>query len=246
MIYRILLTGGPHSGKTSAVEALRAHLEAMRVPTVVVPESATQIITSLGSYANVLCQGNVEVFQTNVLNAQKTNELVLEQLVQALHRSTTMTRPTLAPVVMIFDRGVLDGSVFCDSSAQWDAIVKATDTKIGEDIIADGRQSTLRLEGLPSYDLVVHMQSCASRGVQGAYSQYSAQTSTQRLHDRDGAARTDKALYDLYCGHDNFVFVPFQAEFSRKTEILVEHVHHLLHPLTSSLTCSVCRNVSAL
>lgn len=245
MIYRILLTGGPHSGKTSAMLLLQDYLEKMRVPTVVVPESATRIISSLGSYAVTLCQHHQHLFQVNVVLTQKSNELVLEQLAQAMHRSTLMTRPALAPVVMIFDRGVLDGAAFVDNNIQWDAIMKASDTKIGYTTIGGEVKPTLRMQGLPCFDLVVHMQSCAC-GSMDTYSHVSPSTHTTRLHGRDDAVIADKFLYDMYCSHDNFVFIPCQTDFQRKIDMLLEHIQHLLHPFTSDLTCSVCQSTTPL
>lgn len=107
-IYKIAITGGPCSGKTDSMKALRLALEELGYIVLNVPESATILINRGIRPENI---GWVE-FQAKVLDLSFRNE-----------RRATMKAILLRnlgyKVVILCDRGLLDGEAYVDSVGRW-------------------------------------------------------------------------------------------------------------------------------
>lgn len=96
--YKIVLTGGPCAGKTTAIEEVKKHLINMGFCVITVSETATEMITGGISPSNV---GQI-VFQRNLLRMQLIKESVFLQCAESLGKD----------VVILFDRGVFDGKAY--------------------------------------------------------------------------------------------------------------------------------------
>ena len=96
--YKIVLTGGPCAGKTTAIEEVKKHLTNMGFSVITVSETATEMITGGISPSNV---GQI-VFQRNLLRMQLIKESVFLQCAESLGKD----------VVILFDRGVFDGKAY--------------------------------------------------------------------------------------------------------------------------------------
>ena len=96
--YKIVLTGGPCAGKTTAIEEVKKHLTNKGFCVITVFETATEMITGGISPKNV---GQI-VFQKNLLRLQLTKESVFSQCAESLGKD----------VVILLDRGVFDGKAY--------------------------------------------------------------------------------------------------------------------------------------
>lgn len=196
-VYRILLTGGPHGGKSTMLGIVQKHLQASNVQPVVVSEAATQVI-------DMVDENSVPdwlTFQQAIAKIQVAHERVAENIVEHLGTAST--------TVMVFDRGILDGKVFTPTG-HWETVLG--------DIQVD--PLTLRPVGLPAYDVVIHLETCAID--QEKY------CSRHRLHDAEAAVRADKKLFQLYGSHAKFLFVPYSDNFDIKIETVCTRINHVL------------------
>jgi CYTH domain-containing protein len=132
-ILKVVLTGGPCAGKTSALAYLQKRLTALGVRVILVPEAAT--ITILGGAGPKYIGG--PRFQKNLIKLQTALEDHFEDLAKDFPEETA---------VLILDRGKLDGKAFC-SPEQWDYVLKELETT---------EEALVR-----NYAVVVHMVTAA-------------------------------------------------------------------------------------
>lgn len=97
---RIVITGGPGAGKTSVLKHLSEHLGNKGFDVVIVPETATEIISSGITPAKI----GQKAFQRNLLQMQLAKEEYYTDMAEHLKKD----------VIMIFDRGALDGKAYLD------------------------------------------------------------------------------------------------------------------------------------
>lgn len=231
MILRVLLTGGPHSGKTTVARLLQRHIERLGAPVVLVPEAATQVIQAAGTTIDTLQRERLVFLQSLIMHVQYANEVTYESLAVTLQRLTLPSRPHFAPVVMIFDRSVLDGRAFV-SEQDWDSVLKLTEVKVED-------TTTFRAEGMCSWDLVIHLQSTACVS-DSQYEMASPSTDTFRIQTSGDAAEIDAVLASIYAEHPCFRSVPFCPDFGVKVDSVLGLVGHALHPFTSTASCMHC------
>lgn len=108
MVYKIALTGGPCAGKTSALKEISVFLKNKGYETVVVSETATELINS-GITSAKIGQRN---FQKNLLELQLKKEQIFLNCAGQLSENA----------VVIFDRGCLDGKAYLED-AEYDGIL---------------------------------------------------------------------------------------------------------------------------
>lgn len=140
-ICKIVIGGGPCSGKTTALDWLRKGLEARGYKLVFVPEAATELIN--GGVAPWTCR-SYDDFQRAVFEMQLGKEAAFVHAVEAMADER---------VVIIFDRGVLDhqGYMTPEGFAR---------------LLAD--HHTTKEELFARYDVVFHLVS-AAKGLTTAY-----------------------------------------------------------------------------
>lgn len=132
-IFRIVLTGGPCSGKTTAMSHISDRLRSLGFNVYIVPEAATMLI--LGGIP--LLEGDVLSKQLDLVRLQKTLE---DSFFNEAHRSGK-------PSVILCDRGTMDNKAFV-SPEMWDDFLAAQDDSLVE--LRDSR-----------YDAVIHLVTAA-------------------------------------------------------------------------------------
>jgi len=109
-ITRILLTGGPCAGKTTAMAAISQDLNQLGYKVLVVPEAATLIMKG---GAMIVSSSFTEqqglMFQKALMKLQIALEDTFIDIAQMV---------TGSPVVILIDRGLLDGSAYV-SKENW-------------------------------------------------------------------------------------------------------------------------------
>lgn len=140
-ISKIVITGGPCAGKTTAMTWIQKEFEKKGYRVLFIPETATELIT--GGVAPWTCGSNVD-YQKCQVRLQKDKESVFEQA--ALTMDTDK-------VLIVCDRGVLDNKAYM-TQEEFDAVMRALDTN----------EVTER----DQYDAVIHMVT-AAKGALEAY-----------------------------------------------------------------------------
>lgn len=193
-VYKFVLTGGPCSGKTTAVERLQFFLRERGFRVFVVPEAATILFLNGASpddLARPECQKH---FQRFVISAQVS----LEDEIMDYARSTGETS------VVFCDRGVMDGSAYVDE-ATFDEVLKYK----GLDVVSarDAR-----------YDAIFHLVTAAD----GAEKFYNLDNKA-RWESSEEARRLDMRTQKAWSGHPQHVIIDNQnsKSFDHKLERLI-------------------------
>jgi predicted ATPase len=132
--FRVVITGAPCSGKTSAVRALPGLLNKRGLKCVVVPETASHLLAS-GAFMR-RTPADFLLLQTAILRMQ----LLTEELVLAAAGDVD---------VVLYDRGALDGAAFVDEGS-WRRICRRCGVS-GRTLI--GRYDLVMLLELPGRGL---------------------------------------------------------------------------------------------
>lgn len=171
-LVRILLTGGPCAGKTTAIADITQDLTQLGYKVLVVPEAAT---TLMKGGAFIVSTGFTE---TQGLMFQK----VLMKLQVALEDSfieigkLASAGGGSSDIVILIDRGLMDGSAYV-SKTQWQALMD--DLGVSTVQLRDNR-----------YDAVLHMVTAAD----GAEEFYATVTGEARYESVDQAKEKDEQL----------------------------------------------------
>src|SRR4051812_30728306 len=110
-VYRIVLTGGPCGGKTTALAHLSERLQALGFRVFLSPEVATLLITG-GASPRGQTPALALRFQENLLRLMMATEDAFVDLARSAGR----------PAVVVCDRGTMDASAYIDPSA-WQALL---------------------------------------------------------------------------------------------------------------------------
>ena len=177
----IVITGGPCSGKTSAIAVLRERLAADGIPAVFVEEAGTDLILN---GISPITLGSMLPFQTRVAELQLVREA------EAFAEAQAMGPDTL----VICDRGICDGRAYLDED---------------EYIIAMA-ENGLAVEDIPKrYDAVFCLESTA-KSERGLYTQANNSARLEgaeeaaALDDRTMAAWVDHPGFHFIANRETF------------------------------------------
>lgn len=192
-IPRIVLTGGPCGGKTSALAILRQKLAAYGVRVFVVPELATELFSNGISVAE-LAKDPVKwrALQAAMAKAQIQREDYWEE-VALLSNDPLM--------LMICDRGIMDQAAFIDRDV-FDGVLH--DLRLSQAEVTDER-----------YRAVFHMVTAA----RGAEANYTLENNIARTETIAEARERDTAALEAWQGHREVKIFP-NARQGPKGEII--------------------------
>ena len=140
-ITKIVITGGPCAGKTTAMSWIQNHFHELGYAVLFVPETATELIT--GGVAPWTCGSNVD-FQKCQIALQIQKEQVFEQAARSMKEDH---------VLIVCDRGVMDNKAYMTDG---EFALICSDLHLNEIEVRD------------QYDAVFHMVS-AAKGAKDAY-----------------------------------------------------------------------------
>ena len=200
---RILLTGGPCAGKTTALASISQDLTQLGYKVLVVPEAATTIMKAGAMIATASFTAMQGVtFQKALMKMQTALEdslVDIGAMVEDQH------------VVVLVDRGLLDGSAFVSKGA-WQALLDELCT------------STIMLRE-NRYDAVVHMVTAAD----GADSFYETVGNVARWNTAAESVVIDKKLREAYMGHPGWFMIDnTSVDFDAKIARTKDTVHFIL------------------
>lgn len=180
-VTRILLTGGPCAGKTTIMTTITQDLQQLGYKVLIVPEAAT-IIMKGG--AMIVSSAFTEEQGLQFQKALIKEQIGLEDTFLGIAQMITDQ-----PVVLLIDRGLLDGSAYVSESG-WQALMD------------DLGYNTVQLRE-NRYDAVMHMVTAAD----GAEKFYDSSTNPARYESVEEAIEKDKKLREAYMGHQNWILI---------------------------------------
>ncbi len=170
---RVVMTGGPCAGKTTALARVSDWFESHGWTVIRVPEAATLMILG-GARPDVAVNGFD--FQTALLKVQMSLEdSFLSVADGALKRGQN--------VLVLCDRGTMDSAAYV-SDKEWRAIV-------------DGSRGTLPILRDSRYDAVIHLVTAAD----GAAEFYTLSNNEARKEPPELAIKLDRLTRDAWVGH---------------------------------------------
>jgi hypothetical protein len=198
MLLRIVLTGGPCAGKSTAMSIIQQRLGQMdKVRVFCVPEAATLMVAAGHQWVELNRERIIE-FQLALLRLQ----LCIEDQLCAIARATGK------PSVVLCDRGAMDGRAFC-SPEDFDELLKR------------GGYTLERLRD--RYDAIIHLVTCAI----GAEAHYNLDNPA-RTETPAEAAQTCTRLRSCYLGHPQLRIIDNSTDFNGKVDRCVKFIKTLL------------------
>lgn len=204
MIKRIVLTGGPCGGKTSALTRIQQHFSALGYKVFTVPEVPTMVTTSGWNY---LTDNHAFYYEGEKVILEL--QLFLEE--EILHLAQTCTEPCL----IICDRGALDISTYI-SAGMWQELCDSCHT------------STEAL--LERYDAVLHLVTAAD----GAEHAYTTANNASRYEkaDEEGlrlARELDKKQLQAWTRHPHLHVIDNSTDFEGKLVRVINAIEQTLN-----------------
>lgn len=182
-IRKIVITGGPCAGKTTAMGWIREAFTGLDYTVLFVPETATELIS--GGVAPWTCGTNVDYQQLQVELQLKKEELFLRAARTMPHEK----------ILIVCDRGVMDNLAYMTHEEFRQVLANIGRTE--EELVA-------------TYDAVFHLET-AARGIQNAYTLANngarIETPAQAiaLDDRTWAAWEDHPYHRVIGSGEDFV-----------------------------------------
>lgn len=185
-IYKIVLTGGPCAGKTTALSKIREHFSTHGFRVYTVPETATVLLTNGLSFKNISL-GQLFIAQSNMMRAQ----IAMEDTFAGIAASTGEKS------IVICDRGTIDPAAFI-SETMWQAILD---------------ENNITTQKLYSrYDAIIHLVTAAI----GKPQFYTLANNAARSETPEQAAHVDKRLREVWLGHPHLRVIDNTDDFDSK------------------------------
>jgi CYTH domain-containing protein/thymidylate kinase len=192
---RIVLTGGPCAGKSTALAHITERLQSCGYEVFCSPEASTLLLGAGALVANASPEQK-KVFQRGVFRVS----LTLEDSLLAFARGTGRR------AVLICDRGVMDGAAYVPADT-W------------AELVAESGQSVQQLRDT-RYDAVLHLVTAA----EGADRHYGTGTNPTRYEDVHGARLVDRRLREAWTGHPRHRVIDNTVDFAEKMRRVVAAV----------------------
>jgi len=198
-VFRVVLTGGPCGGKTSALKYFEQELGKLGIPAYCVPEVPTLVINGGLKYPGLEGKDRLNAFESNVIQLQIAHETAFHKIA-----STYKT-----PAVLFFDRGLCDIEAYLPNKA-WNNILEQNNWK--------------KKNFLKRYDLVIHLKTAAD----GAEQFYTLSNNTARSESAELARELDKKTQECWASHPRCVVVGNETEFKTKLAKAFEPIVSLI------------------
>lgn len=199
MINKIVLTGGPCAGKTTALARIVDHFSEIGYYVLTVPEAAT-----LFSLSGV-------DFQTSDTSLFIESERQLMEFQMELEdRMTRIAAKSGRKSLIVCDRGTMDLRAYL-TAEQWEELLKAIDKTVVE--IRDAR-----------YEAVIHMATAAK----GAVQYYTYSNNAARTETPEQACAVDDRLMAAWTGHPHLRVVGNDCGFEEKINRVLSEISQVL------------------
>lgn len=197
IISKIVLTGGPCAGKTESIKYLKQKLENQGKKVIIANETSSEIILSGFKWWDNSVPTNV--YQDMIFKYQLYKENAILK---------TIENSNMDNVVVIFDRGLLDGKAYMDENDYIDMIKKYNLT---EENLYD------------RYDTVLYLQSVALSIPEKFEYNNKARTATLSQ-----AKLFDEKVKQVWKKHKNFIEIKACPKFEEKCENILNVIKNNL------------------
>lgn len=197
-VWSFVITGGPCSGKTTALSTIEQELSSRGYYVLTVPETATELIPNgIRPFGNSL---NLLAFQYVVFSKQLFKEELYQKISQMLPHDK---------IVIIYDRGLMDNKSYI------------TEKEFAQ-ILADFGMTQTEVQD--RYDAIFHLVTAAD----GAEAYYTLANNVARTETVEEARRLDKLGIANWTGHNHLRVIDNSTNFQEKIHRLMNQVYFAL------------------
>ena len=196
-LYKIVLTGGPCGGKTTALARLSNYLRERGFEVMTCPEAYSLLITN--GMPTTDHENQAEDMQIQVQHS------VMDLMISIEDSFARVLRAKGRPGVLLCDRGIMDGSAYL-SSEEWNKILSSRGITNSVEL-REGR-----------YDAVYHLVTAA----EGAEEYYTLENNVARTETPEDARFVDSLTRNAWLGHSNLRVFDNSIDFEGKMQRLVQ------------------------
>ncbi len=197
---KIVLTGGPCAGKTSALSRIEEYFTELGYKVLIVSESATELIKG---GAKPFGDGALSLidFQDIILKYQLQKEMIYDNIASKFKYTDK--------VIIIYDRGLMDNSAYINEY-EFNRLLE--------------RNHLTKLELMDRYDMVLHLVTAAD----GAESFYTLENNEARSEGIAEAIKLDRKTMTAWQGHQNLHIIDNSVSFDEKMNSVIRKIDNLL------------------
>eukprot|EP01116_Phalansterium_solitarium_P011777 TRINITY_DN27559_c0_g1_i1.p1 TRINITY_DN27559_c0_g1~~TRINITY_DN27559_c0_g1_i1.p1 ORF type:complete len:545 (-),score=176.15 TRINITY_DN27559_c0_g1_i1:249-1712(-) len=197
-IYRIVLTGGPCAGKSTALSQISDRLKSLGFRVFVVPEAATIVITGGGLWKDAahMTADQALAFEGNLMKTKMALEDAFYGIAEASGE----------PSVIICDRGTMDTQAYLPASS-FEVLLDEYGWSVPN--LRDKR-----------YDAVIHMVTAAI----GAEQYYTTENNAARSETPEESRVLDFKILNAWVGHPSIFIIDNSTGLQQKIQRVVRQV----------------------
>ena len=198
-ITKIVLTGGPCAGKTTALARIVEHFSGMGYYVLTVPEAAT-----------LFSQSGVDFLTANKPLFVESERQLMEFQLEMEDRLERIAERSGQPSLIVCDRGPMDIRAYMRQE-MWDSLLQSIDKTVVE--LRDAR-----------YAAVIHMSTAAK----GAEKFYTLGNNAARSESPEQARAIDDRLMTVWTGHPHLRVIGNDCGFEEKINRVLKEIAHVL------------------
>ena len=199
-IKKIVITGGPCSGKTSALKVIKDYFGNLGYMVFIINESATELINNgIAPFENN--QISRYFFQKMIFKYQYMKELLYEEFIEQIDSEK--------PKLILYDRGGMDYKSFLSDE---EALQIMSAENMNEASI------------LAKYDLVIYLKSVAN----GLSDEYTLENNKARTENIEEAKLLDVRTLEVWQHHPNLKRVGIYDTFEEKAKEIINLIENEL------------------
>ncbi len=191
-IPKIVLTGGPCSGKTTSLSYLAEKLSDFGFMVFIVPEAATLAISGGIDPRKMSDVEQIKLFEESLFDIQ----LYLEKIIE---KSALKIFPA-AKKVILCDRGIMDLKAYMPEPAEFNF----------KNLLEKKKRSAVKIRD--NYEGVIHLITAA----EGATEFYTRENNKARLETPQEAILADQKTRDCWLGHPHLKIIDNSTDFAGK------------------------------
>ncbi len=205
IVSKIVLTGGPCVGKTTALSTIEESLTERGYKVFIVGESATEMIKGgIRPFGDKSIENYF--FQNLILDYQIQKEEIYERAAISLENEKC---------IILYDRGLMDNKAYLGK-------------KLFGKLLGEKGLNELKL--LDNYDMVLHLVTAAD----GKEEYYTLENNEARSETVEEAITLDRKTANAWVGHENLKIIDNSTNFQDKLNRVKNEINNLLgQPLTT-------------
>ena len=195
---KIVLTGGPCAGKTTALQQIEKEFTERGYHVIIVPEAATLLI-----------QSGIRPFGEHGMDMVSFQKYVIDLQMTLENLAMKAANEDQNPCLIVCDRGLLDDKAYVEDTS-WKKLL-------------DTYHQT-QWDWMNRYDMVIHLRTAAM----GKEEFYTLGNNQARTESPKEACEKDQKTLESWLGHENLKVIGNETSFQDKIHRVICEIYHAL------------------